>query len=134
MAKNDAHNKRLAVLAGTTAEVSFGKDFYAKVLRMVSLWLEKFDALDQGLLDIPQQEITLLENTLKQAIIAEGWARLSLTHLAFFQLEKISLCAEAEFDTLGGKKALDMTLQELTHLTIEIGNARKKTFAATGTS
>lgn len=132
MAANDKIKKRLDDLAKTATDVSLAADFHEKILRLVSLWLKNFDELDQGLLDISREEIVTLERLLSQAHRENGWVSLSLSQLAFFQLEKISLCAEAEFDTMGGKNAIGMSLQQLTALTNEIGEARRKTFPAAG--
>lgn len=122
------YDARLAQLESETADIAMAADIRGPLLRVLRQTMANYDDIDPAILGLEPERVGEL------ARLLEGGARVRLSHLDMFDLERLSLCAENYHDVLGGEKALSADESGLAALTRAVAALRRDTFGTGGAS
>ncbi len=120
----EQYQARIAFLKGQVAEVAFPRDVYDKITWLVGQAAAHFGDIDPVMFDIEEDRV----KSINAALNAAAQARVTLSLLDMFDLERLSLLAERDISAFTGGKPSPWNKKEAIALTAALETLRKTFF------
>ncbi len=120
----EQYQARIAFLKGQVAKVAFPRDVFDKIKWLVGQAATHFDDIDPVMFDLAEDRV----KSIHAALNAAAEARVTLSLLDMFDLERLSLVAERDISAFTGGKPAPWNKQEIVALTAALETLRKTFF------